>query len=764
MSKHSKMRPAPSPDNLQQRVQRAFVEGRYQTALDLAKQLNKEQPSAEHKELLLDAVQHRADQLLHQGNAAGAALVKAYMPQVEASSARLGRFLSLLAVGGEIEAALAWRERVGDEERQRLERRLADALILLPQRRPQAPAAWQADAVRVDAAFHALAEGADDKAPEILQGIGLQSPFLEWRVLLRGLLAYYQGQDDRARDNWARLSAGGLPAQLVAPLRCAIDPDFRHGLDGDTQARLLAISQQLTADPVEGRLRQLRAMLHEEEVDFGRCLQIAQDLARDTSDPELSPVLWRRVYWALAQRGDPDDVARFGKRLPAPPDDPGLNRLNALVSEAHMLAPESHAYWAAYEVDLANNAVAWPAEQLPQARALVWLRMGHNAARFNPETVPPSLKSLRPVLPKPLKPEAITCYRRAIALAPDLDEAHVALYEALRLASKLPEAEEALLGHLAQRPNYPDALRALADVRGERRDFPGVLEALQRAVAQDPLDQTLRHRMRQARWSCAAHYAGTGRTDEARALFKAVLDEPERPRTGFVLALWGVAELKWGQTAEGERLLAEAYAEAPQRLAPAWLILSEAKRLKLPRPLLKRFQTELDRELSAPPRAAAGLACLIALSAYDKAGLEAPGAAAIEKKIVKYLESVRPTDFTVEQMDMWCLFLLERGGVRAKQKALRQARQRFPTHALYPFFEARERLRERGGRADWIVQDLLRRAEQLAEKEKDQTVLEEIRSLQRDVQQLNPLLSMLENMMGVPLDGPFEPKDDEDSW
>ena len=52
-----------------------------------------------------------------------------------------------------------------------------------------------------------LEAGKDEEAKTTLQGIGLQSPFLEWKVFLRGLLAYYQNDDARVLENWQRLDA-----------------------------------------------------------------------------------------------------------------------------------------------------------------------------------------------------------------------------------------------------------------------------------------------------------------------------------------------------------------------------------------------------------------------------------------------------------------------------------------------------------------------------------------------------------------------------
>ena len=51
------------PDNLRARVDRAVEEGRFQQALELTKQLFKDNPSPEHRELLHKAYLGRARQL-----------------------------------------------------------------------------------------------------------------------------------------------------------------------------------------------------------------------------------------------------------------------------------------------------------------------------------------------------------------------------------------------------------------------------------------------------------------------------------------------------------------------------------------------------------------------------------------------------------------------------------------------------------------------------------------------------------------------------
>src|SRR5207253_11459096 len=124
--------------------------------------------------------------------------------------------------------------------------------------RAQLPEAVQGQFDLVQQAFAQVEAGQDEVARTTLQGIGLASPFLEWKVLLRGLMAYYQGDDARALENWQRLEAQRLPARLVAPLRYLIDAEFRLTAPADVQARLQKLSDRLVGSSFVQPLRRLQ--------------------------------------------------------------------------------------------------------------------------------------------------------------------------------------------------------------------------------------------------------------------------------------------------------------------------------------------------------------------------------------------------------------------------------------------------------------------------------------------------------------------------
>ena len=95
-------------------------------------------------------------------------------------------------------------------------------------------------------AFAKFERGEDEAAREMLQAIGLQSPFLEWKLLLRGLMTFTVNDDAKALENWQRLNPVRLPARLAAPLRLKIDPAFRALQTPTRAAQLHDQARQLT--------------------------------------------------------------------------------------------------------------------------------------------------------------------------------------------------------------------------------------------------------------------------------------------------------------------------------------------------------------------------------------------------------------------------------------------------------------------------------------------------------------------------------------
>jgi len=107
--------------------------------------------------------------------------------------------------------------------------------------------------------------GQDDAARGHLGAIGLRSPFLEWKLFLRGLQAYYQKEDERASDNWQRLDHNRVPFRLAAPSARAIDRTYQAAQPAATQTMLQKEYEQLQGSTATSALQGLRATLSNPE-------------------------------------------------------------------------------------------------------------------------------------------------------------------------------------------------------------------------------------------------------------------------------------------------------------------------------------------------------------------------------------------------------------------------------------------------------------------------------------------------------------------
>ena len=192
-------------------------------------------------------------------------------------------------------------------------------------------------------------------------GIGLSSPFLEWKLLLRGLIAWSANDTPRALENWSRLSPDRLPARLAAPFRLTADKAYAATLPAD---RVAARRPRRPTNSPAGSprsFRKLRKQLANEDT-IPAALETARVLVPELKRvaPDLVPRLANVVYWALISGGQPEDLPRYNRVFGPPADDPQFYRLQALVMEQMRRLDMAHGMWGKYEEWIAKTPARWP--------------------------------------------------------------------------------------------------------------------------------------------------------------------------------------------------------------------------------------------------------------------------------------------------------------------------------------------------------------------------------------------------------------------
>lgn len=772
--KHHHRSQPPSPD-LRRRIERARQEERFQQALDLARQLHKQQPTPANLDLLKDVSLDRARQLRAQGHARDAANLLEMAENLDpASSAWLEKLAVELSHCGEAGKALALLGRLPPDSpvADRVRALAVDAALSHEAAgKSQLPPILHADFERILEAFRQVEAGQDEAARTTLQAISFKSPFLEWKLLLRGLMAYYQNEDERALENWQRLDAERLPARLAAPLRFHLDQAYRAAQPPGTQTALQGQFDRLQGSVLLPGLRRIQAALADRQQEslasvFRQAEGLLPTLRQEA--PQAIPRLANCLYWAIIDTG-PDDILRFQRVFGSLADDPQFHRLRAIAYERGGDFTEAHKSWQQYEKGIASHPEHWPGDQAVRARALIWRHLADNAA-FVPSDqrvahLPIFLRD-SPARPRPLKPGAVECFEKSLELAPD----HLDTYEAY-FHFLLDEKEESKASKVAERllerfPNHVATLEEYGDLCLKRKSYNKGLAFLERARQGNPLARHLRDKVSTAHLLLARSHAESGRFEQARPEYEAALELENGSDHSYTLSRWAACEFKAGNTERAEELLAQAHAQAASPLGIAFIMVTEVARLKLPRPLKTRFDREYKEGLAAPPTGAAAAALAQTTAALQHSGISYVGQKTHAKQVTAYLtKALTKVEFTEKQLDQICAALLTLEAMRLAQRYAELGRERFPRSPYFPNYLALSYyIRRRPEEVSpWYVRPLLEEAERLARAlppdDRQQALLESIKVRLRALEAMNPYSRIF---AGEFFDEMFEDEDEDD--
>jgi hypothetical protein len=183
----------------------------------------------------------------------------------------------------------------------------------------------------------------DYNISHLLQMIPIRSPLNEWRLVLRGLVAY-PNDPDRALDNWRRLNPNRPAASLIQPLFVSIGSVEPNDPSRSESVKGLNPWKQIDATTITPTLKNLQ---HSK----GLQLQIRR-LAGTTSFVKIPKHLRLRILrWLAAfieKEGTPQDFQEFCNLKPRFQDDPVLYRMLGKIMCDKGIPKESEIAWEHY--------------------------------------------------------------------------------------------------------------------------------------------------------------------------------------------------------------------------------------------------------------------------------------------------------------------------------------------------------------------------------------------------------------------------------
>ncbi len=541
-------------------------------------------------------------------------------------------------------------------------------------------------AAAVLAAFAAYETGADDAARTALQAVGLTSPYLDWKLLLRGLLAHAAGDHTRAADNWQRLDPRRLPAKLAAPVWATFDP-ARATPTVARQAR------KLTGSPLLDRLAKLRTL-----VGRGRSLKAAfaeaeavLPLVREEA-PQLVPRLAEAFYRAVKEHGDRTDLPRLLAVFGPVADDPDFHKLEAQAYEDSRRPDEAAKHWLAYARWLADDRPGWPPAVRHRARAEVVFRAAGLA---------------RPS-------ESLALLRSACELAPEWDAPAQKLVHHLAAAGQDVEAETVARGLLARRPDHLATLDALADLYA-RSDRPlDLLAVRRRALTLNPLDAGRRASAVAAAVRAARAQVIAGDVPAAAATLVDIRDVGDDAGSAGYFVLRAMLARKLGRREDAATDLARAAADPDDRLAVGLLAAVDAGLVKLKPAERKPFTAALAGVLTGPATPREALRLVVAFDQLKADRVSYRGQVGHAGKIDAVLLAAGPGE--AADYEALGLGLAGRKLRKPVGKLAPDWRRRFPASPVFPLLEVEAGLSGGGVRfLPYRLINLLREARRLAE-------------------------------------------------
>jgi tetratricopeptide (TPR) repeat protein len=602
-------------DVLERKALESLRAGRFREARDYFKRLCS-RDRAKYISGLIESYQGLFSQLMEQGRLDEAKVILANMEKLGSMPSHARVMLALKQkdfAGAMKEAAKAlFQSGNGSGESKHL---MADALVLAfdqtGQVAPIAPV-YTDDLTRIHCALERVSEKSYEEALNLIRPIGSQSLFAHWKWFIKGLCAFYGGQDDKARKVFDRLPTGSGPAKAAKPYLLLL-----QGADS----------------------------LHENY----RNIDMLEQICLLTGRKEMAEVLPRAEYlWRVGRFRD--SYGHIRNSLSAfPSEEPGI--LNALSvfyfnSLLHMEEGQAEKYmdflfesaWQDGKSNSVQEIFAHRAESLflervsrvdeeiedswedfleayravhgenSSLQALVYAHLGDLFSQEEPESPFCYLFGGRQNKSANLRNPyfAEFCYQRSAEICPDSRETHMALLRLYEKTNNKSNINRKLDELIARFPDDKDALFKAGLRCIERNALIKGMKYLERALELDPLDGKLREGSIIARIKAALRHAQNGRIQNCRDLLPGALEKASgrsadltcgRP---YLYARWAAFELLCNQEAEARRLMDRGLGLDGQGLKFRYFSLLIARVYGVAERFLLEMEKPFRDEFSAP--------------------------------------------------------------------------------------------------------------------------------------------------------------------
>lgn len=363
-----------------------------------------------------------------------------------------------------------------------------DALVAI-----EAP--FSLELAAVTAAARSIGDGKDDEGLEALRTIGLKSPFRQARLFLRGLSAFYRGQDDEAVRALRSVSRDQVQWPAAEALLLVLEPE---SADCDGIMRAAPVLQALGLHRAADGLLVSLVRRHFDQGKINAALRVASKVLPAASEG-LADSLRRDLPAALLVAGVERHSVfeRVDRAFPADPQDHRLHRLRAWLAEASGDLDRAIGNWLVVASAAADGSFPLPEEDRALVAAAISQHIGELFARCaraddDHSRSSPFVFGRRSSRHSALWSRAFEAFSEAVETDPLNVEAWQGQIESASYLADKRERVRVLERFIKQFPESAEAVIAAARASGERGAFDKGLRFARRAAELEPLNRSIR--------------------------------------------------------------------------------------------------------------------------------------------------------------------------------------------------------------------------------------------------------------------------------
>lgn len=473
---------------------------------------------------------------------------------------------------------------------------LADRAVGVVTIRKRLPNAVAAEVLAVSDALADVEAGRDDAALQAVAKIGFRSVMSPWRLLIRGMVAFYQSDLDAAETAWRRLPRHRTPRGIARAMLATADRVLEDQPMPDPRA----------LDPLRGAGRDPGTHLRDNLRNQFRCddLEQAASTLRKMEKSGLVPADWidlarDRVYALLMDANNEKVVRRVINALgPRTYDHQGT--VPAIIARMLSGDPTRSVSVAKIEFEKFFQQFRSKESLSVSDRAAIEAAIGLQVIHLlcglldlvlGRQTPSAEAEAARITIAKAAGEFLVDLVTRCAELSPQWDLPMDAMSQ-LDLDEMVSHEKLDRLHEIrcAARPEDMTVLRAAVDAKISRRSYDHALPLVEKLIAVAPRDDVNRALFWHVGLCTYQSLTAAKQCEAAEAMIDRMRDHrPDRSEPGFVPLFRGVVRYQAGQIESAEACFDEAKRAGLNPLALTYIAQINAIRADLPPALKKRF-------------------------------------------------------------------------------------------------------------------------------------------------------------------------------